>query len=493
MEESTTPLRNAGHPPLSFKEYRREHDGCWICYGKNLPHKHNHKTCKIYAEDKKAYFQAHPEKVPKEKRIEAWKRGQSAGGRSGGQGHGGDRRIRQIEEVADSLMRGMEALKALQNERSAPWPGDSQQDRAAVDRTERSPQGSGTADDSPPKISGIRSKKASIVAKKVPNEPNPLSSAKANPWDALSREVQVDIGSWDNKVGETTKSAVDGQDKPKIYEIRDDTLEVLMHSSVLELHAVRAVRTPHGDERQLHLKVRVMCGRKEVIADVLVDTGAQVSLVRNGLFPDTCLKSSDQPGRLKVANGGIMGGGAREAELGLHFFEHDPFDQPDQAKRLLLHGKFYEAELSDWDIIMGYDFMVSNSVGELPHRATLILKANEKLSWLSTHYAPGASQCTGDEEEKIVRAVKAAGITSKGGDGEHPQEYGLSRDAYCRMMEGLGMDTPSTDVFASKEAPKLQRCARYWHKGDSAWNKHWGAERLAICMYTEPNGIRKRS
>ena len=100
-------LRRIGNPPLFLKEYRREHDGCWICYGKNLPHKHDHKTCKIYTEDKKAYFQAHPEKVPKEKRIEAWKRGQSAGGCSGGQGHEGDRRIRQIEEVADWLMRPM--------------------------------------------------------------------------------------------------------------------------------------------------------------------------------------------------------------------------------------------------------------------------------------------------------------------------------------------------------------------------------------------------
>ena len=121
MEESTTLggmgklPRRIGDPPLPFKEYRWEHDGCWICYGKNLPHKHDHKTCKIHAEDKKAYFQAHHGKVPKEKCIEACKRGQSAGGRSGGQWHGGDRRIRQIEEVADSLMRGMEALKALQN------------------------------------------------------------------------------------------------------------------------------------------------------------------------------------------------------------------------------------------------------------------------------------------------------------------------------------------------------------------------------------------
>ena len=161
------------------------------------------------------------------------------------------------------------------------------------------------------------------MPKKVPKEPKPLSPTSANPWDALQREVQVDIGSWDKKVGETTESPVDGQDQPKIYEIRDHTLEVLMHPSVLELHAVRVVRTPYGNERQLHLKVWVMCGRKEVIADVLVDTGAQVSLVRDGLFPDTCLKSSDRPVRLKVANGEIMGRGARDPELGLEFREHD--------------------------------------------------------------------------------------------------------------------------------------------------------------------------
>ena len=122
-----------------------------------------------------------------------------------------------------------------------------------------------------------------------------------------------------------------------------------------------------------------MCGRKEVIADVLVDTGAQVSLVQNGLFPDLCLKSSDRPVRLKVANRGIMGGRAREAELGLEFGEHDRLDRPDQAKRLMLHGKFYDADLSDGDIIMGYDFMVSNSARALPHRATLIAEANERL------------------------------------------------------------------------------------------------------------------
>ena len=115
---------------------------------------------------------------------------------------------------------------------------------------------------------------------------------------------------------------------------------------VSQLHAVRVVHTPHGDERHLHLKVRVMCGWGEVIADVLLDTGGQVSLVRNGLFPDTCLKSSDRPVHLKVANGGIMGGGACEAKLGPEFGEHDRLDRPDQAERLMLHEEFYKSDLS---------------------------------------------------------------------------------------------------------------------------------------------------
>ena len=74
-----------------------------------------------------------------------------------------------------------------------------------------------------------------MVPKKVPKGSAPLSSARANPWDALPREVQMDIGNSARKVGQTMDSTVDGQDQLKIHEIRDDTLEVLMHPSVVEL------------------------------------------------------------------------------------------------------------------------------------------------------------------------------------------------------------------------------------------------------------------
>ena len=130
----------------------------------------------------------------------------------------------------------------------------------------------------------------------------------------------MDLGRRQTKHGETTKSPVDGHDQPRIYTIRGHTLKILMHPSVLELHAARVVHTGDGDERQLHLEVRVRCGKKEVIADVFVDTGAQLSLVLKELFSDEFLKPRRIPVHSKVAKGKIMGGGTHEATIGMELW-----------------------------------------------------------------------------------------------------------------------------------------------------------------------------
>ena len=82
--------RRIGNPPLSFHEYRSQHDGCWVCYGKGNNHAHDHRHCKIYEVDKKAYFATHPDKKPKEQRLADWKaRGGDGGkGQRKGQGKG---------------------------------------------------------------------------------------------------------------------------------------------------------------------------------------------------------------------------------------------------------------------------------------------------------------------------------------------------------------------------------------------------------------------
>ena len=249
-----------------------------------------------------------------------------------------------------------------------------------------------------------------------------LQNSQPMAWGALPREGYVGKGRG-KKEGAPTESPVNGQDQPKIYTIRDHTLEVLMHPDVLELHAVRVVHTPHGDERQLHLKARVRCGQEELVVDVLVDTGAQVSLVRRGLFKEESLQPSRRPVRLKVANGEIMGGGTHEATISMEFWEHERLNRPDLAKRSTLSGNFYVADITDRDMIVGYDFMVGNAIGALPHRATLVREDDECLTWLSTDYACGSSQWNAEEEDRVVRAVQAVGTKSRGDRGVQLTEY----------------------------------------------------------------------
>ena len=134
--------RRIGKLPLLFWEYRPQHDGCWVCYGKRNNHAHDHRQCEVYEADKKAYFAAHPEMQLKEQRIADWKakggdggKGQGKGqGKGGGRGYGGgpgqDRRVRSIEEVAEDMLRKLEELKAQQ--RSGQSLSGSQQEEAAA-------------------------------------------------------------------------------------------------------------------------------------------------------------------------------------------------------------------------------------------------------------------------------------------------------------------------------------------------------------------------
>ena len=315
------------------------------------------------------------------------------------------------------------------------------------------------------------------MPKKAPEEPKPLSFATPNPWSALPREVCVGKGRG-KKEGATTESPVDGQDQPRIYTIRDHTLEVLMHPDVLESHSVRLVHTPQGDERQLHLRVRVRCGQEELVVDVFVDTGAQVSLVRRGLFKEESLQPSRRPVRLKVANGEIMGGGTHEATISMEFWEHERLNGPDLAKRSTLSENFYVADITDWNMIMGYDFMVGNAIGGLLHRATLVGEDDECLAWRSTDYACGSSQWNAEEEDQIVQAVQAVGAKSRGDPGVQLREYGMAPQVYARMIQTLRDEGPETDVFASRDAPPLRKCRRHWHRGDSAWHRHWRLKEL---------------
>ena len=223
-----------------------------------------------------------------------------------------------------------------------------------------------------------------------------------------------------------------------------------------------------GRERQLHLKVRVLCGEVEKVFDVLVDTGAQVSLVKAGLPPPECLTDSRKPVRLKVANGQYMDGGTKETAIGLQFVNHHELSRPDLGKKILLQGRFYEAEM-DWDMIVGYDFMMETDSGVLPAQASMTLYQDDQLSWLSSpeHHV----ECQWIHPERNQLEVAALGTEPTG---PANQEYGVMPEVASRVVADLGASDLALDAFSSGTSAHLRVCEKYWSAQDSAWKKHWG-------------------
>ena len=222
--------------------------------------------------------------------------------------------------------------------------------------------------------------------------------------------------------------AADGQPEPIVHDLHQSLIELLERPEILSLHAVRRV----GRERQLHLKVRALCGEVKKVFDVLVDTVAQVSLVRAGLLLPECLTDSQKTVRLKVANGQYMVGGTKEAAIGLQFVNHRELSRPDLGKEILLQGRFYEAEM-DWDMIVGHDFMMETDSGVLPAKASMTLYQDDQLSWLSSpeHHV----ECQWIHPERNQLEVAALGTEPTG---PANQEYGVMPEVASRVVADLG-------------------------------------------------------
>ena len=106
---------------------------------------------------------------------------------------------------------------------------------------------------------------------------------------------------------------------PVTYTLYEHLIELLEAPQKLEPLAVRLV----GGEQQLHLRFRVSCQGVERFVSVLLDSGAQVSLLRTWPFPASCIKMSSNPVHLKIANGQYMGEGRFEVNLEIEFLSHE--------------------------------------------------------------------------------------------------------------------------------------------------------------------------
>ena len=258
--------------------------------------------------------------------------------------------------------------------------------------------------------------------------------------------------------------AADGLPETITHDLHQSLMKLLERPQILSLHAVRQV----GRKRQLYLKIQAVCGELERVFKVLVDTGAQVILVKAGLLPPECLTTSRRPVKLKVANGQYMIGGMNEAEIALQCVNHREPTGPDVSKEIILKGKFYEEHM-DWNMSVRYNFLGETDSGALPVQASMTLYQKNQLSLLSSpeHHV----ECRWIHPEIDQLEVPFLGI-----EPARPtyQEYGVKPEVANRVAADLGASDWALDAFSSGAFAHLRVCEKYWSAQDSAWKKHWG-------------------
>ena len=150
---------------------------------------------------------------------------------------------------------------------------------------------------------------------------------------------------------------------------RPPFLTYLLHQSLIQLQKRPEILSLHdvcraGRRRQLHLKIRALCGKVEEVLHVLVNTGAQDSLVQAELLRPQCLTTSRRPVRPRAAKCQYLVGGTKEAEIRLQVVNHGELSRPALGKVILLKGKLLEAQM-DWNMIIGYHSMIETDSGFL--------------------------------------------------------------------------------------------------------------------------------
>ena len=103
---------------------------------------------------------------------------------------------------------------------------------------------------------------------------------------------------------------------------------------------------------------------------ILVDTGAEVNLVKPGVFDDYSFNVATKPLRLITVSGSELQGGKRTISLILHLHGEDNNTQKESHH--LMGGLFYEANIG-WDAIISYPLLQEQKIGVLPNRGCLIL------------------------------------------------------------------------------------------------------------------------
>ena len=229
------------------------------------------------------------------------------------------------------------------------------------------------------------------------------------------------------------------------------------------------------DDMQLMLELNVYLpngNAKRVKA--LVDTGAQINLVRRRLVPNHLLSCARQAVKLVAANQQLIEGGERVVSLQLEF--QVTGTSKGAREFALFEGEFYEASI-DVDMILSYPWLRENRLGVFPHHNALaideprflLLQGGIPQRKRYSSKKRGARVSGGDSRVKSHQGRKLR-IVGQGGHIPSPQPDAEGWEDTLQLVRKLGLTLPPEGVLTEVEplnSQEIRHVARVLRASDS--------------------------
>jgi hypothetical protein len=203
----------------------------------------------------------------------------------------------------------------------------------------------------------------------------------------------------------------------------------------------------------------------EVKADALVDTGAEISLVRKGLVDNKYFRRSNKPKRFVTANEGILDGGLMEVPCDLIFW--GVCLRTDRPVGVVCPCSLYDANINV-DVILSYEWLGRMKMDVNCQRHGLMVARDLSPVWVS-----GVRESQKRVAAADVRAIQGfnsatAGVVDMDAS-EELGDYTVRWPVVHEIIKGLGVE-PHRDCFA---AEGNQRFSKFWTMEDDALTKNW--------------------
>ena len=202
---------------------------------------------------------------------------------------------------------------------------------------------------------------------------------------------------------------------------------------------------------------------EELPVQVLIDTGAEINLVRKRLVPEEFWVQSAKARRFVTADQAVMEGGT--VELNCEFALQGMGVESGRATQVVCTTCFYDANIGI-DVIMSYEWLRRAEIDVRCLRHGLMVNHSLGPVWV-----PGLVDTTSCDSIQVCvnQVVMRPPYRVSGGTSQPMEDYTVRGPFVLEVIRCLGV-TPTLDCFA---APGNERCSRYFTKQDDSLTREW--------------------